>query len=281
VLSASAALALASVVAPGSQGPGATSPAPSMVDETPEQREQRLIREGIRKPPEPEVTPRNDYLSVLKRQLEPEGKVDQRPPLLWFGFGFASHFPMMESPGRSSTPLGAHHVFGQIWAWSSEQPENEAMGSQSSASLHAFALASHHEISVLGRVGSGPKVKASILVSDLDAGVVYRSDRLWSRSGASVFGWSSGWMVGYLPLRQRQLVRYGEAQPVASDLRTSQIQWNHAGVVTRVSLSLLALSVFEATAFAGVVLGAPFEARLWTGLEMALRAPRSEPGATP
>lgn len=264
--------------------------------ETPQEREQRLIREGIRRPaPQPVVVPPRDYLSVLGRRLDPEGTDPVRPASLSFGFGFASQAALDESPGRRSRYLGAHHVFGQVWSWTNRaaaapggwcsgtaSATSEVPGSQvcSFSSLHILALASTAEVSLQGTLaggeagdGGGSKVAFDVLVSDFEAGFAFRHDWYRTLGSSGIWSFGPGVLVGYLPLRQRMLTRYGEARANLGDMRKSGVAFNALGTVSRVSFSAMALSIFEGTAFVGVVTGSPREVRLWGGLEFSLRAP--------
>ena len=274
-------------VAPPPGGPSGRSDsgASNTRAESAAEREQRLIREGIRKPPQPVAKPSNDYLSVLGRRLDPEGQFPVRPPQLWFGFGFASRFALRESAGRTTTPLGAHHIFGQLTSWGADDRGGAPCGRSGAAaaedgratcsfsSLHAVVLASHSEVAVKGRGQDDVPLRFSVLVDDTDIGLAYRRDWLRTWGSSTVFSWGWGWLAGYIPARQRYVTRYGYGVADDADLRSSGFQFNPLGTVARVSLSLVALSVFEGTMFAGVVTGSPAEARLWIGLEFALRSP--------
>lgn len=268
------------VAPPGSSGP--TGRGGQSSSESPEQRQFRLQREGIRQvePPPPSM----DYVSVLKRQVSAEGSIVNAPPSLWFGFGFASWFPFRESPGRKSTPFGSYHLFAEIYSLGERKKQGERCFSAQICrfdSLQLFALSTVGALELPGsKERNGESTRFSVEVSDLDWGAAWRSERLEHWDSAGTYQLAFGLMLGWLPLRQRSIVQYGDSLPADKDLLHSGLQFNSSGFMSRVSVAALALSRFEAGVFAGLNMGFPSEVKASIGFEFALRDPMEKPQAT-
>jgi hypothetical protein len=252
--------------------------------ETENQRQERLIEEGVRsKPPLP---PERDYVSVLKARSAQTGLQPNLAPEMRFSFGFGSWFPVKETVGRKSKPLGAHHVAAQVWSWN----PGENLGSDTTlresnySSLSVFMFSSASEVSIDGFDKDGNPMRFSLLVNDLDSGLVYKQVFQWPHTlfaaGSSQF--DLGLSFGYLGLRQRYLKKFGDATSKDADFLHSGAQFNASGTLFQVTFSTVLLSLFEAGIFVGAVTGFPFEIKAWAGLEIAFRNARQpEEGKIP
>ena len=246
--------------------------------ESAQEREERLMREGIRKRPDPKIDPPRDYLSVLKTQVSPEGDETILAPQLWFGLGFSSWFPLRESSGRKSDPQGSYQGFAQLWNWGAKTSEGLPCKSARSCtyqSLHFAFLASQAETTVAATEPvRGDSVNIDVLRSDFEMGVLWRRDWHWALAGSDTTSFAFAFMGGLLPMRQRIIETYGSATAKDEDFAHSGVQLNPLGTLMRFSFSVLALSIFEAGIVAGLSTSSPAEVKTLVGLEFALRDPQ-------
>ncbi len=236
---------------------------------------QRLYRSGVRKPPPAPL--KRDYLSVLKRKQQENGVLPNLPPQLHFGFGFGSWFPVAESSGRKSIPLGSHHVSAQVYSFGADRDAGRFAEYLKTAfwSLHVTAVSFSGETSIPGFDTDAFEINYSVAVDDLDVGTLLQRNWKWP-------AWSWGHLdlslgMGYLPFRFRQMRQYGSAIPRDKDFSGSGFVFNSVGGQLRAAFGYTALSLFQGGIFVEAVGGFPAEARLRVGLEVALQSPLSLP----
>ncbi len=253
--------------------------------ESAQEREERLMQEGIRKRPEPKVEQPRDYFSVLKKQVSPESDATILAPQLWFGLGFSSWFPLRESSGRTSVPQGSYQGFAQLWNWGAQTPEGQPCKNARSCtyqSLHFAFLASQAETTIAATEPvRDASVDIDVLKSDFEMGLLWRRDWHWALAGSDTTSFAFAFMGGLLPVRQRIIETYGSATPNDEDFAKSGVQLNPLGTLVRFSFSLLALSIFETGIVAGLSTSSPAEIKTLVGLEFALRDPQRPQEPTP
>jgi hypothetical protein len=254
--------------------------APGQVDEkqtreTQADRLERLYRSGVRQRPQPPIA--TDYLSVLREKTEKEGVLPNLPPELQFSFGFGSWFPLAESDGRTTQPLGAHHVEAMLLSFGEDRVTGRYSDPLRSSwgRLSLLAVSVQGEAALPGVDRSGRSVRSAVLFNDLEFGA--DGAFVWQRplGDWGQLEWSLG--LAYLPLRIRQILNFGHAKPEDDAFRENGFKFNPSGGHLRVSLSYVLVHLFAVGAFSEVGAADPQELRLRVGLQVGLRSPHVAP----
>lgn len=243
--------------------------------ETQADRLERLYRSGVKTRPEP--PPATDYLSVLRSRTEKEGALPNLPPELQFSFGFGSWFPLAESEGRESKPLGSHHIQAMVYSFAEDRVAGRFADPlpASWGRLSLWGVSLQGETMLPGFDPRGNPIRYAVLFNDFELGL--EGSYVWQRPAGSWghLEWTTG--LAYLPLRIRQLVDFGKAVPRDKDFQENGAQFNASGGHFRVALSYVVLSMFEIGVFGEAGSAFPAEVRARAGLQFGLRSPRSFP----